>query len=133
MTRQLLRFAVAAVAATVVPGWAFAQAAAPAAPATAPGSPPASSIAGFQRWSPEPGGPGWREANDTMGALRGHVGHVARPGAAGQGALPAGRAGQGAASAGGTAVERPMAPATPAPTPQPGTPHGTQHMHGGAK
>ena len=55
--------------------------AAPPAASPAMAEPP--TLRHFRRWTPDVAGPGWREANDEMARLGGHVGHLTRrPGAA---------------------------------------------------
>lgn len=78
----MLRRSVFPVLATLLalPALSYAQpaerAAAPAAPAS---SAPAtvSALQSFRRWSGDAGGPAWRAANDEMGRLAGHAGHLA--------------------------------------------------------
>jgi|GEM_PF-2479024 len=80
MTRLLALSAVAGAVLWSAAVWAHSPSAPPAA---APGTTEPRALAHFRGWTPDVTGPGWRAANDEMGRLGGHAGHLARrPGAA---------------------------------------------------
>ncbi len=79
---------------------------------TAPAAPaPASAFAGYRRYEEEAPLP-WREVNDEVGRLQGHMGHMGHRKPAPQGAAPQG-----------------AAPPQTGATAQPATPGGRGHAH----
>jgi hypothetical protein len=114
MFRRLLPSVLAALAG--LPALAYAQsdrrvAMTAAAPGPS-GQAPASTLQSFRRWSADVSGPTWRAANDEMGRLAGHAGHLAPAAASSQVQRAPANAGK----------------ATPPATPAPGG-----HHHGARK